>query len=491
MTIVFKGHDYAYEVRNVALLFFQGEPITEASELPEQGDYLFTELQRDGSSAKLTLTVRLNGIVHSSYAEVPLDVRAFDKECERVFGIMMYRLLSPLTGVTPQWGILTGIRPVTLVHKLKAQGLSEQQIVKHFEESYLVSPRKASLLLRTAGKEAAIIQTSAPNSFSLYISIPFCPTRCHYCSFVSHAIEKSAGLIEAYLPKLCEEIALTGEIAGGLKLRLETVYIGGGTPTTLSAQGLITLFAAIRNAFDLSTLREYTVEAGRPDTITEEKLIAIRESEATRISINPQTFNNHVLEAIGRRHTAQQTIDSFNLARRVGINCINMDLIAGLPTDTLESFQNSVDTCIRLSPEDVTVHTLSLKRSSNLAYNKAAEQGAREGMVTAMTDYAETMLQGAGYNPYYLYRQRNTRENLENTGFAKEGYEGLYNVFIMDETHTILACGAGGVTKLREPSGSRIERIFNYKYPHEYISGFDEILSRKRQVEDFYDGCVL
>ena len=491
MTIVFKGHDYAYEIRNVALLFFQGEPITEASELPEQGDYLYTELQKGGSSAKLSLTVKLNGIVHSSEAEVSLAVQAFDKECERVFGIMMYRLLSPLTGVTPQWGILTGIRPVTLVHKLKAQGLSEQQIVKHFEENYLVSPRKASLLLRTASKEAAIIQTSSPNSFSLYISIPFCPTRCHYCSFVSHAIEKSAGLIEAYLPKLCEEIALAGEIAGSLKLRLETVYIGGGTPTTLSAQGLITLFTAIRNSFDHSTLREYTVEAGRPDTITEDKLIAIRESEATRISINPQTFNDHVLEAIGRRHTAQQTIDSFNLARRVGIDCINMDLIAGLPTDTLGSFQSSVDTCIRLSPENVTVHTLSLKRSSNLAYNKAAEQGAREGMVTAMTDYAETALQAAGYNPYYLYRQRNTRENLENTGFAKEGYEGLYNVFIMDETHTILACGAGGVTKLREPSGSRIERIFNYKYPHEYISGFDEIRRRKRQVEGFYDGCVL
>ncbi len=491
MTIVFKGHDYGYEVRNVALLFFQGEPIIEAPEVPEQGDYIFTELIQSNEKAKLLLAVRLGGVVTTDRSEVTLSCEAFDKECERVYGVMMYRMLSPLTGVVPRWGILTGIRPVTLVHKLTAVGMPEDEIARHFEQNYLVSPQKTALLLRTARKEGSIIATSAVNSFSLYISIPFCPTRCHYCSFVSHSIEKSAGLIGAYLPKLCEEISHTGAIARDLGLQLETVYIGGGTPTTLSAEELKTLFAAVRAAFDLTTVREYTVEAGRPDTITEDKLIAIKESEATRISINPQTFSDEVLAAIGRRHTARQTVDSLNLARRIGIDCINMDLIAGLPADTLEGFRVSVDTCIALSPENITVHTLSLKRSSNLAYEKAAQFSAREGTVTAMTDYAETVLQAAGFNPYYLYRQRNTRENLENIGFAKEGCEGLYNVFIMDETHTILACGAGGVSKLKQPGGTRIHRIFNYKYPHEYIAGFDEILLRKGQVKEFYGGCVL
>ena len=294
--------------------------------------------------------------------------------------------------------------------------------------------------------------------------------------------------MEKYLEKLLLEIAYTGEIIRGRALCLETVYIGGGTPTTLSAAQLAQLLECIRKAFDLSTVREYTVEAGRPDTITEEKLRVIKNSEATRISINPQTFCDDVLQVIGRRHTVEETIDSFALARKVGIDCINMDLIAGLPSDTVEGFQFSLDRTIALAPENITVHTLSLKRSSDLAYQKAAEFSAREGIVTRMMDYVYEALPPVGYAPYYLYRQRNTRENLENVGFAKENTDGLYNVFIMDETHTILACGAGGVTKLK---GERLERIYNYKYPYEYIKGFDEILLRKGRVKVYYDRAVL
>lgn len=228
-------------------------------------------------------------------------------------------------------------------------------------------------------------------------------------------------------------------------------------------------------------MREYTVEAGRPDTITAEKLAEIKQSEATRISINPQTLNDEILNGIGRRHTTRQTLESFALARKAGLGNINMDLIAGLPDESLESFKNSVDGCIALNPENITVHTLSLKRSANLSEGEQAKRVWQEENTANMMDYATERLGENGYEPYYLYRQRNTKENLENVGFAKAGYEGLYNVYIMDETHSILACGAGGVTKLKQPAGNTIERVFNYKLPLEYIKGFDEMIKRKNR----------
>lgn len=488
MTIVIKGHNYAYEVRNVVMLFFQGETITQAEELPEADDYILTAMQTDSSKTVLTVVASIGAAEYTDQSVVLNSAEGFDNECERLFGVMLFKMLSPLTGVTPRFGILTGIRPVALMRRLSEQGFSEAQAKAHLCERFLVSPQKAQLLSDIAQRESAIIASSAQNSYSLYLSIPFCPSRCLYCSFVSHSIEKTAALVDDYLEKLVAEITYTGEIVRGRPLRLETVYIGGGTPTTLSAAQLARLLDCTRKAFDLSTVREYTVEAGRPDTITEEKLRVIKQSEATRISINPQTFCDDVLQVIGRKHTAQETSNSFALARKVGIDCINMDLIAGLSSDTIEGFRYSLDKTIALAPENITVHTLSLKRSSDLAYQKAAEFSARDGMATQMMDYSYEALPLAGYAPYYLYRQRNTRENLENVGFAKQGHDGLYNVFIMDETHTILACGAGGVTKLK---GERLERIYNYKYPYEYINGFDEILLRKGRVKDFYDRPVL
>ncbi len=488
MTIVFKNHNYAYEVRNVVMLFFQGQTITQADEPPVTGDYILTALEDCTDKVCLTAVVRIADAQYTDARAVERTIENFDNECERVFGIMLYQLLAPITGISPRFGILTGIRPVSLLRRLGEQGMNAAQAEQFLCERYLVSSEKASLLSDIARKESAIITSSTPRSYSLYVSIPFCPSRCLYCSFVSHSIEKTAVLVEQYLDKLTKEIAFAGELVRGRSLRLETVYIGGGTPTTLSAAQLSGLFDSIRKAFDLSTVREYTVEAGRPDTITRDKLCAIHDSEATRISINPQTFRDDVLALIGRKHTAQDTIESIRFAREVGIKCINMDLIAGLPGDTPEGFCDSLDQTIALGPENITVHTLSLKRSSDLAYQKASEFSAREGIATQMLEYVYQTLPQAGYAPYYLYRQRNTRENLENVGFAKDGFEGLYNVFIMDETHTILACGAGGVTKLK---GEGLKRIYNYKYPYEYINGFDEILLRKGQVGRFYDRTVL
>ncbi|HEX3026404.1 MAG TPA: coproporphyrinogen dehydrogenase HemZ [Clostridia bacterium] len=294
-------------------------------------------------------------------------------------------------------------------------------------------------------------------------------------------------LIPKYLALLCKEITHTAAVAAGLGLRLESVYVGGGTPTTLSAEQLKTLLDTVRSCFDLSTCRELTVEAGRPDTITAEKLEALKSRGVTRISINPQTLNDDVLQNIGRRHTTQQTLSAYALAREHGFRNINMDLIVGLPGDSVESFQSTLDRVVSLSPESVTVHALALKRSARIfqeggtAYSRDSEAAGQ------MLDYADSELLKNGYNPYYLYRQSRMIGNLENTGWAKPGFESPYNVFIMDETHSILACGAGAASIVKDPHSNRLERIFNFKYPYEYISRFEEMIIRKDQVKDLYE----
>ena len=286
---------------------------------------------------------------------------------------------------------------------------------------------------------------------------------------------------------MCDEIAETGRIAAELSLRLESVYIGGGTPTTLNAGQLEAVMSAINNSFDMSTCREFTVEAGRPDTVTDDKLSAIKRCGGDRISINPQTLNDNILEKIGRRHTAGDFLRAYDMAVKAGFDHINTDLIAGLPGESFESFKATLDTIADLEPKSVTVHTLSMKRSSQLTL---------EGMETLRRDikaaenmhlYCSELLPKCGYEPYYLYRQSRMVGNLENVGWSKKGSEGLYNVFIMDETHTVLGCGAGATTKLKQPDGSYIERIFNYKYSYEYLNGFDEIIRRKGRFKSFYE----
>jgi oxygen-independent coproporphyrinogen-3 oxidase len=290
-----------------------------------------------------------------------------------------------------------------------------------------------------------------------------------------------------YVNLLCKELVETAKIAKQYNLQLETIYIGGGTPTTLSALELETIMKTVNENFDLLKLREYTVEAGRPDTITREKLETIKKFGATRISINPQTMNDSVLKVIGRNHTALQTVEAFNLARECGFDNINTDLIAGLPTDTFESFKNTLNKVLEMNPESVTVHSLSMKRSSKMTTSGSLPELEIGKTAAQMVDYALKTLEENGIVPYYMYRQSKTVGNLENVGYSKKGYECLYNVFIMDETHTILSCGASAVTKLREPHGDYIERVFNYKYPYEYINNFDEILNRKDKICEFYN----
>ena len=487
LTLYMDSHPHRYEVEAFTRMFFHGARVTVAQGAPAgEGDWVHTRMEQREGGARLTAAVRLGGQQAQDAAFVPL-CPDFSVECERVFAVLLHGLLTARTGISPGWGLLTGIRPVKLVHALRAGGKSAPEVEALLREKYLVTQGKAALALETAENEARVLARSGPQSYSLYVSVPFCPTRCAYCSFVSHSIEKTQKLVPEYVEQLLQEIAYAAarvREAGGL--RLETVYIGGGTPTTLSAQQLARVMQAVNTHFGPPALGEFTVEAGRPDTITEEKLRVLKEYGATRISINPQTMDDGVLAAIGRRHTARQTEEAFALARKTGHACINMDLIAGLPTDTYEGFCATVERVLALQPENVTLHTLSVKRAAELSgqTGRAREQAA---LVERMLAYAGERFHAAGHRPYYLYRQKNTVGNMENVGWCREGQEGLYNVFIMDETHSIVALGAGGVTKLRRPGGQEhIERVFNFKYPYEYLSRFSEILARKDKIVEFY-----
>ena len=397
----------------------------------------------------------------------------------------MFELLSTMTGYTPPWGILTGVRPAKLMSKLSLS-MGEENAKEYFHKELRVTKEKTDLALCVAKKEAPIIEgASKEKSFSLYVSIPFCPTRCSYCSFISHSNDKARKLMPEYVDYLIKEIEETGAIAKNLGLKLESVYYGGGTPTALSEELLERVTDAIGKNFNLEGIKEYTIEAGRPDSVTRQKFRTMKNCGCNRISINPQTFNDDVLKEIGRNHTSAQTLEAMKTAREEGFDFINMDLIAGLPTDTLESYKNTLDTVLSLEPENITVHTLALKRSATLVTDKRETNSGDIAM--SMLSHTYNTLTAAGYIPYYMYRQSKSLGNLENVGWAKEGYEGLYNVYMMEECHTILSVGAGAVTKLKNPHGNEIERIFNYKYPYEYISDFDEIIKRKQRIAEFYE----
>ena len=289
-----------------------------------------------------------------------------------------------------------------------------------------------------------------------------------------------------YVAFLIKEIEATAEIANNLGLRLESIYYGGGTPTTLDEAQLADVIRAVEANFDLSKLREYTIEAGRPDTVTDEKLRIMKAAGVSRISINPQSFSDEVLEAIGRKHTSKQTLEAFDMARRAGFDNINTDLIAGLPKDSLNGFKASLDKAVELGAENITVHTLALKRSSYMG-GEGTVAVKRNEETQAMLAYAYGTLTGNGWHPYYMYRQTRSLGNLENTGYCKQGRECLYNVFMMEECHSVLAVGAGAVTRLKAGHGDKIDRIFNFKYPYEYIDGFDELINRKQNITQFYN----
>lgn len=480
MKIYITGLPSGYEVEHLARLFYPMAPLTLTQPEPAE-DCLWAEKTDTG----LRVLVRQGEKSKTLEAPLPLPVEQGGETPEFALASLTYDLLRQWTGIRPPWGKMTGVRPVRLIHDKRAAGWSAEQIDRFFLQRFDCSEQKYEMAKEIADLQEPILRLgSAPKTYSLYIGIPFCPSRCSYCSFVSCNLDRDRKLVQPYVDCLCREVEAIREQADKAGLKLCSIYIGGGTPTSLSADQLRQLMGTVRENFDLSKVVEYTVEAGRPDCTDAEKLAVIKEYGATRISINPQTFSDEVLAGIGRRHSAQDILDCYADARRAGHEDINMDLIAGLPGDTVEGFTVSLRQTIALDPENITVHTLTLKRASNLVVeHRAAAYDDVSAMLESCRELADV-----GYRPYYMYRQKGTLQNLENIGWAKPGCECLYNIYIMEEIHTILSAGAGGSTKLVIPGQRRgkIERIFNFKYPTEYIDRFEEILARKQGVEDFY-----
>lgn len=476
------NHGFQYEAEKLTRIFYPNEEIKVVREKTKKSGEAVIRTELSDNSVSVNFFDRDGKCLFSSDRKLGAG-----EDAELETAGLMFACLTDITGYVPAWGILTGIRPSKLLRSLK-KTYGDAEGIKNFREKYFVSEAKTALADSVAAAEEKIISLSADNSVSIYVSVPFCPTRCSYCSFVSHDMSAQTvkKLMPDYVEFLIKEARLTAEIVKELGLKTETVYIGGGTPTTLDAEQLKTLTSVLRESFDLTGLREFTAEAGRPDTVTAEKLRVLKAAGVDRISINPQSFSDSVLEAIGRKHTSQQTLEAFALAREIGFDNINTDLIAGLPSDSLHGFEESLEKAISLSAENITVHTLALKRASYLG-----EEGRvmleRAKMCSQMLDFAQSRLISENYHPYYMYRQSKSLNNLENTGYCKQGRECLYNIFMMEECHSVLALGAGGVTRLKAPHGDRIDRVFNFKYPYEYINNFDEIKQRKKQIINFYE----
>ncbi len=380
------------------------------------------------------------------------------------------------------WGILTGIRPAKLATKLLREGKTDQDVLDYFIKDCETTEEKASLALETAKVEVPVEDGMDKDGISLYVGIPFCPTRCLYCSFVTCGTRQAAKLIPDYLACLEQEIAFSGKLTAENGRHLETIYMGGGTPTTLSADQLDRLLFRIEESFDLSRCKEFTVEAGRPDTVTKEKLQVLKKHGVERISINPQSMNPETLHTIGRAHTPEDIRTAMALARDCGFDCINMDVIAGLPGETPEMFRYTMEEVEKLNPENTTVHTMSIKRSSRL-HEYLGDYALTDGdAVEEMVDFAYRYLKELGKHPYYMYRQKNQLGNLENVGYCKPGAENLYNIYIMEELQTILSVGCGGVTKTVNREKNKIERIFNVKEPQDYIARIDEMMERKKNM---------
>ena len=390
-----------------------------------------------------------------------------------------YRAALPHLPQAPAWGALAGVRPSKISTKHLLEGGTPRSADRLLRDVYYVTPQRRRLAVDCSQSAVKAGKLAEKQDISLYIGIPFCPTRCAYCSFVSRSVGKRTELLEPYLQALYQELAVTGELLAKSGKRVRTVYIGGGTPTTLSAEQLAQLLDRVHEKIDLSGCLEFTVEGGRPDTLDGEKLRTIYQHGADRMSINPQTMNDGVLRACGRPHTAQAVLDRYGQAVDAGFKAINMDLIAGLPTDSYEGFCHSLDTVAALKPANITVHTLSLKKGADLFEKQVQLPGGEE--VSCMVDYANATLRKLGYKPYYLYRQKYMSGSFENVGWSRDNLDCLYNIYMMEELHTIVSLGGGGMNKVNLPDGT-LQRFHNPKFPEQYISQLDSVLAQKEEL---------
>ncbi len=488
MKLYLYGHEYKYAVEQMLLTLFPSE----RPEYPDgkpSGDRFEIKLSEGNTVVTATCKIVIGEESYLGKSSCGKDELSSpilrDRISQSLVKNAVYRAALRSGIERPVWGSLSGVRPGKVFSPLLEEGMSNENAVKTFMRKYDVSEARARLCLRTSLETIKAEKSLEKRDVCLYVGIPFCPTRCAYCSFVSQSVEKSMKLIPPFLEALYKEIAAVAEQVRKIGLRVISIYMGGGTPTTLSAEQLDKLCSLIDESFDLSALREYTVEAGRPDTITEEKLKVLRRHNVDRISVNPQTMSDKVLETIGRRHSAQDIIDAIILARKVGGFAINMDLIAGLPDDSVDGFADTLSEVLALSPENITIHTLALKKGSKITLEGSPIPTAAE--VGSMLDNSRERLDSAGYFPYYLYRQKFMSGGFENVGWSKEGYVNLYNIFIMEELCSILAVGGGGSTKLVCPGDSRNLRIMAPKYPLEYINNIEKTCQAKEEISAFYE----
>ena len=480
MKVQLIGHDEKYALEQSLLTLFPGEkPVYGMVDEAVDTRWARVTLTEDGETVQVTTELGVDGKAAAHSYSYPLSGTDYEKEGQRrhAIGISFFGAAKDLLGISPAWGSLTGVRPAKVALSLIREG-GKARAEKELQELYCVTPARARLAIEAADAGIRAAAELEPNDISLYVGIPFCPTRCAYCSFVAQSVEKSFSLVEPYLEALFDEIAAAGQLVRELGLNIKSFYMGGGTPTTLSASQMDRLLTKLEQNFDFTSLAELTIEAGRPDTIDEEKLRVLRAHNTTRVSINPQTMEDNVLAAIGRRHTADDIRRAMEQVRAANFPHVNMDLIAGLPEDTPEGFARSLDEVISMGADNITVHTLSLKKGSRIMLEGSRIPGADE--VAQMLDYADPTLRKHGFAPYYLYRQKYMSGSFENVGWTKPGGTGLYNIYIMEELHSILSLGAGGSTKM--VGGGQIRRAFNAKYPREYI---DRPEKRRANLMDF------
>ncbi len=471
--IIQNGYSCDYELNLFASMFFCDDEeviITQNFNYEHKNINVYTHIIFDGKSYFEDYNFKFDTEGKSER----LIKKIFIASCTKSFSHAALKIRK----INFPWGVMCGIRPAKNARELLEEGFSKDEVRDIFKSVYEVSDEKTELSMTVADNEKFLLENIGKNSISLYIGIPFCPTRCVYCSFVSTDIRTSGKYMPEFTEKLLLEIDKTAEIIKDSGVYVENVYIGGGTPTTLSAEDFKKIFSRLYSRIDMSRVIEFTVEAGRPDTITEEKLRVLKSYGVNRISINPQSMNDKTLKKIGRSHSVKMIYDTYEMAKNVGFDVINMDLIAGLPDETPNDFEYSLNEVIKLNPENITVHSLCIKRAAKFRHTK--NELAKSDDMNKMLSFTQNRMKDEGYVPYYMYRQKNSSGNLENVGYAKIGTMSTYNVNIMEEKQTIIALGGGGSSKII--MGDRIERVFNFKDPLEYIRRFDEIIDKKDEI---------
>ena len=474
------GHEDRYAIEQLQMALF---PKGAEMDTAKAESYLHRSATWLTAVTKITVGgVTTNGICRLRASEETVRLR------RRALQQSYYKAALPHLPQAPAWGALAGVRPTKITTRCLLDGCTEREADRLMKDVYFVSAERRQLALDCSRSTVKAASLLAPTDVSLYVGIPFCPTRCAYCSFVSRSVGKRTGDLEPYLEALMKELTLTGSLLQESGRQLRSIYIGGGTPTTLSTPQLARLLDSITGSFDMSRCLEFTVEGGRPDTLDLEKLRTLRQHGADRMSINPQTMQDAVLKACGRPHTGEDVLRCYEQAVEAGFDAINMDLIAGLPADTLAGFRNSLDQVRSLQPANITVHTLALKKGADLFENRRGLPGDEE--VARMVAYANETLASDGYRPYYLYRQKYMSGSCENVGWSRNGQDCLYNIYMMEELHTILSLGGGGMNKVNLPDGT-LQRFHNPKFPEQYIGQLDSVLEQKRELFRLMDNTII